>query len=318
MTGSSVAAQEVLSDLLDRSRRSLGRWEERCGDAGRSLEELQERLRSGRFHLAVLGQFKRGKSTLLNALLGADLLPTAVLPLTAIPTLIRWGDVSAAEVRFLDGDRKERLSGSVGELRAFLVRYVSEKENPENRLDVKEVEIAYPSPLLQRGVVLIDTPGIGSTFRHNTETTLGFLSQCDAALFVLSADPPPTEAELAFLDQVRANVPHLVFVLNKVDYLAPEEAGEVERFLRDLLTEKAGIDGETPIFPLSAKKALEARKRGDASLWEESGAETLRRHLIDFSVAEKERALIRALSGKASDIVADVLLSLKLELRSLR
>ncbi|QVL36193.1 dynamin family protein [Aminirod propionatiphilus] len=282
-----------------------------------SLRGLTERLAEGRFHLAVLGQFKRGKSTLLNALLGADILPTAVVPLTAIPTQIRWGEEPGAVVRF-SREKEALFSAKDGvPLKAFLTRYVSESANPENALAVTSVEIAYPSPLLERGIVLIDTPGIGSTFRHNTETTLDFLAQCDAALFVLSADPPPTEAELAFLDQVRTQVPRLFFVLNKVDYLDPDEAGEVEAFLRNLLTEKVGLPRETLVFPLSAKKALQARERGDASLWESSGLEALRRHLVDFSVAEKERALIQALSGRGADIVAEALLSLRLEFRSL-
>ena len=78
-----------------------------------------------------------------------------------------------------------------------LAGFVTEKGNPKNKLGVAEVQVDLPAPILTGGVVLIDTPGIGSTYRHNTSATLNFLKQCDAALFLVSADPPITEVELA-------------------------------------------------------------------------------------------------------------------------
>ena len=86
-----------------------------------------------------------------------------------------------------------------------------------------QVEISHPAAILKHGVVLIDTPGIGSTFTHNTEATLNFLPQCDAALFVVSADPPLTEVEAEFLKEVRSRVSRLFFIFNKVDYLNEQE-----------------------------------------------------------------------------------------------
>ena len=87
--------------------------------------------------------------------------------------------------------------------------FVTEEGNPKNRLGVEEVEILHPAPILQHGVVLIDTPGVGSTFTHNTRSTLNFLPQCDAALFVVSADPPLTEVETEFLKVVKSKVERL-------------------------------------------------------------------------------------------------------------
>ena len=84
-------------------------------------------------------------------------------------------------------------------------------------------------------MVLIDTPGIGSTFRHNTQATLNFLPQCDAALFLVSADPPLTEVEVEFLKEVRTKVTHLFFILNKVDYLTPAEQQVALSFLKKLI-----------------------------------------------------------------------------------
>jgi len=211
--------------------------------SGEKLEELGTRLQEGRFHLAVLGQFKRGKSTFLNALLGNVLLPSSVLPLTAIPTCIAFGNSPLVLALNEDGTVKEEILGKQHEeIAAFLAKYVTEEFNPNNRLGIDRVEVFYPAPILDKGVVLIDTPGIGSTYRHNTEATLAFLPQCDAALFLISADPPISEVELDFLRKVIDRVPKLFFILNKVDYLSEEDKQSAVRFFRKVLHEQAGFD----------------------------------------------------------------------------
>ncbi len=194
---------EELKQLLQRAASVC----DACGDGFSTfharITELQNRLAEERFHLAVLGQFKRGKSTLLNALIGEPLLPVGVVPLTSIPTFLRSGARRAVRVSFYDGKHTDFAGLTLEQASAVLARHVTEKENPENRLGVAQVEVEHPSALLRAGVVLIDTPGIGSTFRHNTEATLNFLPQCDAAVFVVSADPPITEAEREFLKAAR-------------------------------------------------------------------------------------------------------------------
>jgi hypothetical protein len=170
-TSSSVQA---LADRLDRAIAVL-----RASAAPESpllarLDALRERFAQNRLQLAALGQFKRGKSTFINALLGAPLLPIGVLPLTAVPTFIAWGPQPLVRVRFNDKHPVEQLtSDEPGSIREFLFRFVTEEANPENRLGVARVDLSYPAPLLaDRGTVLIDTPGVGSTYRHNTEAAL--------------------------------------------------------------------------------------------------------------------------------------------------
>jgi len=154
------------------------------------LDELRTRLSAQRLRVAVLGLFKRGKSTFLNALLGHPLLPTGVVPLTAIPTFLHWSPHYALEARDLDGKPLETVpTGDRAEITAILKRLVTEEGNPHNRLRVGRVDVFGPAPILAHGIELIDTPGIGSTLRHNTDAALAVLPECDAAFFVLSADP---------------------------------------------------------------------------------------------------------------------------------
>ena len=315
----SATAGSRLADIL-RQMEDLGvlRGEAFRSDAGRLLA-LRQRLSEDRFHLAVLGHFKRGKSTLINALLGADLLPASVVPLTSVPTFLRAGKNLGARVVNLGGSVGEELSGaSVEGCRRFLARFVTEESNPRNRLGVSFVEVFHPAPLLQQGAVIVDTPGIGSTYRHNTEATLNFLPQCDAAIFVLSADPPLTEVEVGFLKIVRAKVARLFFILNKVDYLGPEEQQTALRFLRTELREQAGLGSDLTIFCTSARQGLEARRTADAERWHQSGLAEVERHLTEFLMTDKSGTLMRALARRAADIVNDVILRLQLTMRSLQ
>jgi len=286
---------------------------------GDSLRNLLERLRDQRFHLAVLGQFKRGKSTLLNALLGEEALPVSVIPLTAIPTFVRAGDRRHVRVIFGNGNSSiERSADDAQELNEFLAQYVTEEANPENRLGVSQVEVLHPAPILQAGVVLIDTPGIGSTHRHNTEATLNFIPQCDAALFVVSPDPPITEVEIEFLKDVRSRIGRVFYVLSKADYLTDSDRAKILEFLRRVLREQVGIDSDVSIIPVSAGSGLAARQNGDQDRWAKSGMRDIETLLTDFLVHDKESALAEAIARKASDVIGDVLLELRLSVQSLK
>jgi GTP-binding protein EngB required for normal cell division len=283
------------------------------------VESLASRLSQGRFHLAVLGQFKRGKSTLLNALTGEPILPVGVVPLTAAPTFLQYGEAAKITIEYKDGRPAEEFSGfSTAERRAFLAGFVTEKGNPKNKLSVAEVQVDLPAPILTGGVVLIDTPGIGSTYRHNTSATLNFLEQCDAALFLVSADPPITEVELEFLRQVSEKVPRLFFVLNKIDYLDDSELEEALAFYKHVLSEELGWNRDHPVFSVSARSGLEARTSTDARGWSASGMARLESFLVDYLAREKFNALTEAVCQRALEFVDAVLMEAGVALRALK
>jgi GTPase Era involved in 16S rRNA processing len=286
--------------------------------SGARLDSLRERLLHSRLHLAVLGQFKRGKSTFINALLGAPLLPVAVVPLTALPIFISWRPAACIRVQFSDGRRAEELSADdPGIVRQFLFRFVAEEANPENRLRVDRIDLFYPAPILKDGTVLIDTPGVGSTFRHNTETALEVLPECDAVLFVVSADPPITETELEYLRRVESKSAKIIFVLNKIDYLRPEERDRMADYLRGTL-EKHGlwVNGGA-IFSVSARDGLEAKVKVDLTEWERSGMGDVETYLARQLTAEKTAVLERAIRSKTLDVLSQAATEVSLRIRTL-
>jgi len=312
------SSPELLS-ILEQASKILDRLDEGFKPEITRLVGLKARLEQGRFHLAVLGQFKRGKSTLLNALLGEAVLPTAVIPVTTIPTFIRFGQPRKARVTFQDQrEPAEATAETAGDLARFLAGFVTETENPGNRLGVRRVDVVHPGPILSQGVVLIDTPGVGSTFRHNTEVALHFLPQCDAALFLVSTDPPITEVEIEFLKEVRSEIPRLFFILNKVDYLDEDDRQSALEFLRRVLTEHVGLPADTPVFCVSAKEALEARRTDDPPRWARSGLGEVEQCLEDFFASEKAAALRHAVARRAGDVLTGCSMRLRLAIRSLQ
>lgn len=169
------------------------------------LSGIETSLREESFNVAILGGYKRGKSTFVNALLGEDLLPTGIVPLTSVVTKVRYGTERKARVRFKDG-REECIQT------AELAHYITERENPGNKFGVISVEVFVNSPQFVSGVNIVDTPGTGSTFVENTRVTHEFLQHADAGVFLLSPEPPIGEMELDFLRLIRDSVDHLMFV----------------------------------------------------------------------------------------------------------
>lgn len=285
---------------------------------GRALGALRERLVEERLQVAVLGQFKRGKSTFLNALVGENLLPTGVVPLTAIATFIHWAPAPSLRVSYLDGrEPDEPPAANTAQIREQLSRFVTEEANPRNRLQVARVDVFYPAPILRHGIVLIDTPGIGSTLRHNTDAALEVLPECDAAFFVLSVDPPVTEAELAYLERVRPVVARLFFILNKIDYLGEDEGRAASEFLGRTLREHVPPEAETPIFGISARRGLQAKELRDAEGVRRSGLAEVERHLMRFLADEKLGSLRRAVTAKAAAVVDAAGMDVALGIRAL-
>jgi GTP-binding protein EngB required for normal cell division len=220
--------------------------------------ELAARVSEGRFYVACVGQFKRGKSTLLNALVGHAVVPTGYLPVTAVATVIRFGEELHARVRMRDG---AWLDVDLPNLK----EYVTEELNPENKKGVEGAEVFVPSPLLASGMCFVDTPGLGSVFTGNTATTQAFIPHIDAALVVVGADPPIAGEELALVEAVGKQVHDLILVINKADRTSDPERAAAVRFTREVLEKRLHRPmGE--VFEVSAAERIE--NRGPQRDWE--------------------------------------------------
>ena len=258
----------------------LGRLAQELGaeSVAEEASELAERVSEGRFYVACVGQFKRGKSTLLNALVGHAVVPTGFVPVTAVPTVIRFGDELHARVRMRDGSWQD-----IG--MSDLKEYVTEELNPENKRGVDGAEVFVPSQLLSSGMCFVDTPGLGSVFTGNTATTQAFIPHIDAALVVVGADPPIAGEELALVESIGTQVQDLILVINKADRTSDPERAAAAKFTREVL-EKRLHRPMGNVFEVSAAERLE--KQGPLRDWEE-----LLASLHDL-VEDSGRNLVRA------------------------
>jgi signal recognition particle receptor subunit beta len=160
--------------------------------------------------IAVVGQFKAGKSSFLNAYLNKPLLPTGNIPVTSVITRMKGGREEKATVTFLDGTAKEITSKDIDD-------YVSESRNPENSKNVLVVDIELPILNKIGSIRLVDTPGIGSIWKHNTDTTTGWFPETGGVLFIISAEKPISETELNLLQEIYLYSPEIAVVISKTD-----------------------------------------------------------------------------------------------------
>jgi GTP-binding protein EngB required for normal cell division len=289
------------ADARDRLRAALSELSVIVGPRARpealaSVGSLERQLEENRFNVVVFGAFKRGKTTFVNALLGADVLPTAVVPLTSIATAIGWGREVRVRIEYLDG-RAEDVDVSA------LARFVTETGNPGNRLGVARAVVTFPSRDLEDGVSLLDTPGVGSVYEHNTDAARASLADADAAIFLTSADPPISDSERAFLADVREHASRLFFVLNKVDYLSASDREEALAFTQEVVS--AAVGRRSDVFAMSARSALTAKLLGDEAALAESGFTAFQRHFRRFLLDEKGQAIVESVARRALRLADD-------------
>ena len=255
--------------------------------------ELAARVAEGRFYVACVGQFKRGKSSLLNALVGYEVVPTGYIPVTAVPTVIRFGDKLHARVRMRDGAWRDVAV-------ADLKEYVTEELNPENKKGVDGAEVFVPSALLSSGMCFVDTPGLGSVFAGNSVTTQAFIPHIDAALVVVGADPPIAGEELTLVEAVGKQVQDLILVINKADRTSDPERAAAATFTRDIL-EKRLHRPMGDVFEVSAAERME--NRGPLRDWEKLLASL--HHLVEDS----GRDIVRAACDRGLQRLSEQLLA---------
>jgi GTP-binding protein EngB required for normal cell division len=279
-----TALDELAALGTDRDREQLG--------------TVRGRLDEARLRILVVGEAKRGKSTLINALLGRPVLPAGVTPLTAVTTTVRYGDDPQVRARFRDGHEEKHPVGVLADL-------VTERGNPGNRRGIAGVTVYLDAPVLASGVELVDTPGTGSVFEWDTEAAHAALESMDAAIFVLTADPPVSASERDLLGRVAGLSVTTFAVLNKADRLDEAELAEAAQFARDVLG-AAGHPGK--VYPMSARAGLVGLAGGEAGFAApEAGFAAFEADFTAYLSSRRESDLRASAVAQARRIAASLL-----------
>jgi ribosome biogenesis GTPase A len=250
--------------------------------------DLVQKLEEDRFHLVVVGEFNHGKTTFVNALLGATILPVGVTPTTAVIHHLEYSAEPRAEVVFSSGRRSplpfaEVKDFAVGHEKAPLdVGHHVAGSASDN--EVKHLEVGYPAELLRERVVLVDTPGVNDLSLQRADITYSYIPKSDAVLFLLDAGQPLKESERVFLQEklLKQSRDKIIFVVTKRDIWDGDEERQALAYIR---LELGKLVKSPVVFAVSAEKLLD----GDAAA---SGMTELLTHLTKFLAEERGRILL--------------------------
>ena len=219
----------------------------------RQIEVCENLLQQDRLiDVAILGQFKSGKSSFLNSLIGKSILPVGVIPVTTTITRVQYRKGERAIVRHFDGQQTEV------DIRA-IEEFTSEAKNPANQKNVEMVDIELSSLQKYPGLRFVDTPGLGSIFKYHIETSENWLPEVGAALLAISSDRPLAENDLQLIRDLRKHTPKIILLLTKADLLSPEQQKEVVHFFRTSLQQE--FHEEFPIYLYSTRLDTEQWKQ---------------------------------------------------------
>jgi GTP-binding protein EngB required for normal cell division len=280
MSGIGKEHQQVKDALLF-ALREMARLAGEVGMTSLATELEQARipkLEEERFALVVLGEFNHGKSTFVNALCGAAILPAGITPTTATLNHLVYAERPSA-IAYLDDDSQRKIDPE--RLGDWVT--IEGKEAAH----VRFVEVGWPAAILKDRVTLVDTPGVNDLNEARAEVTYGYIPRADAVLFLLDGTQVLKQSERSFLEQriLRRSKDKLIFILGKVDLLAPDEQVEALAFCREHLGK---FVDEPVLFPVSAKRALDP----DDSRRAASGFGPLLTYLQRYLARERGRVLL--------------------------
>ena len=259
--------------------------------------DLLTRLAEDRFNLMVVGRFSRGKSTLMNAILGGNHLPTGIVPLTSVITTVRYGSRKQVVLNFTDRSLRREVP------LPQLAEYVTQQANPGNVKNVAFAEIELPVEILRRGLFFVDSPGLGSSIAENTQTTERFMPQADAFVLVTSYESPLSEEEDRILHRIQFTNKRLFVVVNKQDTVSEGERKDALAFVQERL-DRFSFSEKPRIFSLSARQGLDSKQSGNADQLEQSGLREFETELIRFLTEERAESFLSNMFGRVGSFLA--------------
>jgi Dynamin family len=284
-------------------------------DLGQRLAHTRQRLLDPTVRVLVVGEFKQGKSLLVNALVDAPVCPVDDDISTAVPTEVGYSKAPAATLVRSTGDGGNREDDQLTRVEVplhELVAHVSEAGNPTNRQGLLRAEVGIPRQILADGLVLVDTTGVGGLSSVHTTSTLATLPTADAVLLVSDASQEYSEPEINFLRQAVKLCPNVACVLTKIDlYPQWRRIAELDR------VHLAGATVAADLLPVSSTLRLHAIKADDKQLHAESGFPALVAYLLG-AVANADRLSRRSLAHDIFTVTDHLAVSLRAELQALQ
>lgn len=291
---------------------------------GQALNDMQKKLQNHTFRVGIMGEFKRGKSTVINALLGQEIVPADILPCSATLNRIVWDTQPHAQINFKkdeNGLRQPSKQVSVEELSEYVTKLTEESEKQSSK--VEDAVVYYPCEFCKNGVEIVDTPGLNDDERMNyvSESVIPTL---DAIIMVLVPGAPFSMSEAAFVRNkiMTSDLSRLVFVVNKIDTVRARDRQRVVEGIRSkiyetILDKTASIYGEDSeeykdtksklggirIYPISAADALDGKLENDNELYQNSGMPEFENALA--KLLTEERGMLE-LVGPVSMILSKV------------
>lgn len=270
MSGPLTAMRESIVDLLADVSNTLSEIGETSATDRKHLQDVVNDLREMFYLVVIIGEFNAGKSTFVNALLGAEVLPMGITPTTEVIELIRYSETPELKPKIQED----------GSLRVW----------------------SHPSTGAP-GVAIVDTPGTGSVFQQHERIAKDFLHRSDLVIFVLSAKRAFAETERIYMEMAKNYGKKVILVVNQVDLLDPEEQKTVRRFIEQQVKESLGI--QPLIFMVSAKQSLQSRING---VEEQGGVDAVRAHLRSLLASApptKQKLLAQLETGRK--VISDYL-----------
>ncbi|MCL2814447.1 MAG: dynamin family protein [Oscillospiraceae bacterium] len=311
----------------------LGKLKEFCDElgldnSGQVISEVLERVSNQAFSIAIVGEFKRGKSTLINALLGQDVLPTDILPCSATLNRITYGIAPSVEVRFKDGNI-DRVD--INRLTDYVTKLTPEAE--QLSANVSEATVYYPVNYCMNNVDIIDTPGLNDD-KNMTDVTLSVLPRSDAAIMTIMATSPFSDYERDFLENklLTSDMGRVLFVVTRIDSFDDEDdvqkvlasiTGRIEKYTMDKAAKTYGADspeyavfkrkiGKPKVYGISAKQAVKGKLTGNNDLLERSRFPDFEKALENFLTEERGSVLLQVPLNRAVSGAAEILKTIEL------
>ena len=297
-------------------------------NTAQSIRETIDKSDDDHFEVAIVGEFKRGKSTLINALLGQEVLPADVLPATATLNRVAYSEEPYVQVEYKNGT-SERVD--IDQLENYVTKLTCEAE--ERAETVKEATVYYDTDFCRNNVDIIDTPGLNDD-EQMTNVTLSILPKIDAAVFVISANSPFSQFEKDFLEKkmLTSDVGRIIFVVNCFGTFSQEDENKIVETVRSRITkyvmDKAkkvmGEDsrefavykrkiGTPRVIGLYAKRALTAKKIEDPKLLEESNFPEFEKALETMLTKERGVIALQILANKITNSGTEILRSVVMQ-----